>query len=536
MNQSWSQTWQEYKESFINYWQGISRKQKTLIIGTFVFILVALTIFTYVASKPQYIPLYTSELTPKEIGQIKAELDGRGYTNYQLAQNGTTILVPKKDAPDLIVQLAAQGIPQSGSISYEVFSENMTFGATDRQLDVIEREALQNELAMLIKRIDGIKNAEVMVTLPSESVFIRPGEEDQATASIVVEVDYGHSLTNQQIRALYYLVSRSVPKLPIENIVIMDQYSQLLDLQELNENDINLADYERQRKIRQDVERDIQRNLQSMLGTIMGPDKVFVHTFVKLNFDKVTTQESLVQPVDKENNEGIAISVEKVTKTFNGEAAEVGGIIGTGETDVPGYPGGMNGGNSEYEELQNRVNYEINRISREIIQSPYQIEDITINVGVEPPDPNDPDSLTPETQENIRNILSNVVRTALGPEHEQADMSQRITVFPRAFSGKPAQQAESPAQQAVLYGLIAAVVLLLAGGVWIFLQRRKRQKEQEELALQYQNQSQSLGEMLDIKVEETEETITRKKLEKMAKQNPEDFVKLLRSWVNEERE
>ncbi|MFE7493669.1 hypothetical protein ACFU42_02085, partial [Bacillus velezensis] len=33
---------------------------------------------------------------------------------------------------------------------------------------------------------------------------------------------------------------------------------------------------------------------------------------------------------------------------------------------------------------------------------------------------------------------------------------------------------------------------------------------------------------------ETEETVRRKQLEKMAKEKPEDFAKLLRSWLDED--
>lgn len=74
-------------------------------------------------------------------------------------------MVPRKDAASITVELAAQGIPKNGSISYEVFSQNMGFGTSDRQLDVIERDAMQNELRNLLTRIDGVQNAEVMISL-----------------------------------------------------------------------------------------------------------------------------------------------------------------------------------------------------------------------------------------------------------------------------------------------------------------------------------------------------------------------------------
>src|SRR5699024_6920167 len=142
------------------------------------------------------------------------------------------------------------------------FSENMTFGATDRQLDVIEQGAMQTELAEMIKRISGIKHAEVMISLPKDSPFIRSDECEQATASVLVEVAPNPRITQSQIKALYHLVSRSVPNLPLENIVIMDQYSEMLVLRDLQDDEIQLEIYERQRKIKREIEQDIQADLQ----------------------------------------------------------------------------------------------------------------------------------------------------------------------------------------------------------------------------------------------------------------------------------
>ena len=64
------------------------------------------------------------------------------------------------------------------------------------------------------------------------------------------------------------------------------------------------------------------------------------------------------------------------------------GTVGTGETDIPTYPAAGGDGGSESERLEERINYEVNRITKEIAAQPYRVEDLTINVGVEPPDPN----------------------------------------------------------------------------------------------------------------------------------------------------
>ncbi|HJV45269.1 MAG TPA: flagellar basal-body MS-ring/collar protein FliF [Bacillota bacterium] len=532
MNRSWTDQLKQSKENTVEYWKARDTKQKGLIIGTFLFLFVAISTFIFLSSRPQYVPLYSGELTQREAGDIKAELDKQGYKNYQLSDKGTMVLVPKKDAPDLVVSLASKGYPKDNRINYDVFSQNLSFGASDRQYNVLEREAMQNELADVIKRVQGIKNAQVILTIPKDSLFVRQDQDKKATASIMVEVEPGQKLDSQQIRALYTLVSRSVPNLPMENITIMNQYSETLSLQDADSDGTGLDQYDKQRKIRQDVEKDVQENLQRMLGTIMGPDKVIVQTFVKLNFDKVKTEEKKVEPTDKKNN-GIVVSAEKVSKTFHGKGSAPA-TVGTGQADIPQYPGGSgSNGDSDYEELQNRVNYEFNRINTEIVKSPYALDDITINVGVEPPDPKDPKSLTDEVKTNIKNIVSNVARTALGHQNlTQQDIDQRITIFPRNFDGKDnSLQKQKPTTNWMTIGIGAAAGLLVIGGVVWFIVRRRKKAEQQATESLVSPLKKSIPEK---DFPEEQEMSVEGELKKLVKQRPDDFAKVIKTWLHDE--
>ncbi|WP_066321076.1 flagellar basal-body MS-ring/collar protein FliF [Bacillus sp. FJAT-29814] len=526
------------KEKFSQFWKNASKKNKTLYIGTFILLVAILSLTIFFMAKPNLVPLYANPLTQKEIGEIKGVLEKQGVTDYKITNNGTQILVPSEVATDLVVNLAAAGYPKGGPISFSEQTKDLKFGVTDRELDAIEREVIQGQLANLMTKISGVKHAEVMITLPKESVFIRPAEEGKASASIIVDLEPGYELEKKQIKALYHLASKSIPDLPEENIVITDQNGQLLGL--TNSEDAALEgveSYETQRDIKQKIEADIQRSIQQLLGTMLGQDKVLVQTFVKLNFDKVKTQQNLVEPLNEDK--GIAVSVEEVTKSYSGEGAVPGGVGETGEGDVPAYAASGSTGKNDYEEKVNRVNYEVNRITKEMVESPYSIEDLTINVGVEPPNPKNPASLTPETEENIRNILANVVRTAIKDNNNltEADLNNRITVFPREFAGKkdlvPAQADEPTIDSYLNYIWIgaAALALLLGGLVTAALVRRKK-KNELELA----------SEFLEVKKLEEFESGSNKKesvkkeLTELAGKNTEEFVDLLRYWLKEEKE
>jgi flagellar M-ring protein FliF len=520
----------DFKEKYIYFWNSVSKKRRFLFIGAFIAIIVALSLSFFFLSRSTYVPLFTTEMSQKEIGDIKAELDQEGYTDYKLDRNGTTILVPQEDVDHLLVSLASKGLPETGTISFFDMTKDLQFGATDRQLDAMEKEALQGEVADLLRHVEGVKNAAVVITTPQESLFVQPDEKDQASASAVIELEPGYELEPKEIQVLYHLVSKSVPNLPKENIVMTDQGGQGLDLPEQLAG--ALDNYDQQRKIQKEIEADIQKELQQMLGTIMGHNKVLVQAFVRLNFDQVKTREDLVEPAAE--NEGIAVSVEEISKKYSGKDTAAG-VDGTGETDIAGYAGTNPSQENTSDELEKRVNYEVNRITNEIVQSPYKIEDLTINVGVEPPNPEKPASLTQDTRDSIQQILSNVVRTALSsnPALTDQDIQSRITVFSQEFNGK-AEMPEIEEESSILpawawwkYALIGAGGLVLLIVLFTLVRRRKSKEEEDDPFPIFQE-----APVKPVELKEDEKVAIKKQVEQMAMQQPEEFVGLLRNWLS----
>ncbi|MCR6107073.1 flagellar M-ring protein FliF [Salipaludibacillus agaradhaerens] len=520
-----------YKNKTTEFWQSRTKNQKGMLIGSVLLVLTLLLLFMWMGSRTSYVPLY-SNLSVQETGEIKATLDSRGVAN-EVSSDGTTIMVPESMVDDLKVTLAAEGIPNSGRIDYSTFSDNMGFGTTDSEFQLLERAALQTSLEDLIRNIDGVQSSQVMLTMPEESIWLSD-DPNEATASVLLNLQAGYTMDENQIRSMYHLVSRSVPNLPVENIVIMDQMSRYLELDDNSTTGgSSLSVYEQQRAIQRDIEKDIQRDLQQMLGTMMGPDKVLVSVTTDVDFTQENRQEELVEPVDEENMEGIAVSVERITETYEGTDLEDGGVVGTGETDIPGYQGIVGAGQGDYEKIEERINNDVNRISKEIVESPYQIRDIGIQVMVEPPDPEDPLSLSQQSVNDIQQILGQVVRTSINSdvtaEWEEDDINERIYVSAQEFFGKA--EFEEPATGTPFWyyivGALVAVVILLI----FLLVRRNRTDDEEDMVV-----SEQTGYDMTPFDEgpETEEKARRKQLEQLAKDKPEEFSKLVRTWLSED--
>ena len=243
--------------------------------------------------------------------------------------------------------------------------------------------------------------------------------------------------------ALYRLVSKSVPNLPTDNIVMMNQNFEYYDLKDEN-NSIG-TEFVSQQQIKKEIERDIQRQVQNMLGTLMGRDKVVVSVSTDIDFTQENREEKLVTPVDEENMEGIAISAQRINETYTGTTGADGGVPAAQDpTDTLGssYVTGTNG-NGDYEKIDETTNYEINRINKQIVESPYKIRDLGIQVMVEPPTPDDANSLPQNSINDISTILGTIIRTSLpenvnGQPLTDAEVNQKIAVSVQPFNGKTA--------------------------------------------------------------------------------------------------
>src|SRR5699024_2848575 len=228
--------------------------------------------------------------------------------------------------------------------------------------------------------IEGIHEADVMINLPQDSVFVSETDEE-ATASIVIHTQPGYEFKGNQIESLYHLVSKAVPHLPEENIVIRNQYLEYFDNGSYATPGSH-DDYTYQQMVKKDIERDIQRRLQQMLGSMVGMDNVIVSVTTDIDFTEENRVEELVEPVDIDDMEGLPVSIETIQESYSGHPPP-GGVAGTGDEDIPGYEEADDGDEGEYDMTKETINNEYNRIRREIAESPYKIRDLGIQVAID---------------------------------------------------------------------------------------------------------------------------------------------------------
>ncbi|GAA0461226.1 flagellar basal-body MS-ring/collar protein FliF [Alkalibacillus silvisoli] len=525
-----NETIQQYRNQITEFWKSRTNPQKSLIVGGALGVLVILIALTVFATSPKMVPLY-SNLTLEEAGDLREELQSRGVP-HEIEEGGTTILVPENQSDELLVELAAQGIPNSGNIDYSFFSENVSWGMTDEERQIIELDALQTELSNLISNISGISDANVLINRAQESVFVAD-DIGESSASIVINTDYGQTFDDSQVQGLYHLVSRAVPNLDPEDIVIMNQHFEYYDLENSGGGANNT--YAQHKEIRSDIERDIQRRVQQLLGTMMGQDKVVVSVTTDIDFAQENRLEELVEPVDMDTMEGLPVSVDRVTETYTGYDGS--GLV-EGEADVPNLPAVIEDGEevTEYENVRETINNEFNRVRSEIVESPYEVRDLGIQVAVDNTVEEDGEIVQLSeaeqvaVEEDIQSILASIIQTSVPGEAEAVTPADNVSIVFQEFSGAPDFDTPSSPIPTWLYILSALLILIIAILLFLLMRRNKDEVQVEETV-----STEITEDEPDYTLEqvESESDVRRKQLEQMAKDKPEDFAKLLRSWIDE---
>lgn len=501
-------------------------------MSTVAITLLTIVILTMQFSKTEYEVAF-QDLNGEDAAATMTYLDGAGIP-YKLSDDGKSISVPSTNAARARVDVASQGIIQSGSIGFNKMFGTTTsaLGMTENEFNVKYKSALNGEIESLLKLMSNVESARVLVNLPEESLFANSEDQEQASASVVMTFKPGFRPSQDVIDGYFNIVKSSVPNLPIDNITITSDNTILyasnagsgFGAGAASSIQDNLA-------IQRKYESDIEKSVKMFLGTIVGADKVNVLVASKLNFDQVNANETTYSPVDVDNMRGIEISVQDIQESYTGAGDPTSGVAGTGTEAVPTYPGDTTTGQTTSESSNKIVNYQVNQITKQIVQSPYIVKDLTINVAIEPPATG---TLAEQTTDDITDILKNIVSASLadsGITYNDAELTAKVLVMSTAPSTETAP-TDTGISRVLLWSIIGGLAALLAVAIFLVVRRRRKNREEELLE---EMELPTPAEMPSINLDTVSgESQMRKQLESLAKKKPDEFVNLLRTWLADE--
>lgn len=513
-----SKNLQDIKEQSLHYWHKLGQREKWILGGSAVLLLASLIMWSvWWGSKPEYVPLF-SKMDSRDAGEIANKLKDMKIP-FEIGDNGTTLLVPSNDVYKTRLQLATEGLPRGGVKGFEIF-EKSNLTATESQNKVQYLSALQGELTRTIEQLTEVEKARVHIVLPEDSLYKK--NEKSATASVLLKLRSNAQLDKNQMRGVVHLVASSVQGLKTENVTIVDTYGNILyDPAENPANPLSTSYTLTQLDLQKKVQVDLQNSTQSLLHQVFGPNKAAVRVSVELNFDQRTVDNKVFEPVI--DDKGILRSSHETAENFKGKGAQPpGGIPGT-TSNIPGYPT-TDRNESNYEKKDSVRNYEINERNEHLISSPGTIKRLTVAVLID-------SGLSPVQQEGI----SKIVASAVGFNPGRGDV---ITVESMPFSTIMAdsqkQEADllKKAQQEKIW--VMAVVALAVLGAGIFVYRRRQQHIEEPPYLEVSDQVEIGKSEAELNPEEVEKRKTREDVERLAKQKPEEFAQLVKTWLSDD--
>ena len=175
------------------------------------------------------------------------------------------------DRDPALIQIVQSGLMDQ-NIGLEIFDKG-DFTSTKEDKKIRLSRAINGELSRLIRRIDGVDNASVFISIPEQTMFASMQKPVTATVQISLAKD-ATKLDQLKVKAITNLLLGSVTGLTAENIAITDTngntYHSIMDaedemLQRLEENDKYMTS-----KVNQQLDRLIgQGNYVATVSTFL---------------------------------------------------------------------------------------------------------------------------------------------------------------------------------------------------------------------------------------------------------------------------
>ena len=155
---------------------------------------------------------------------VTAALTQGGIASH--IDNGTGALtVAEEDYSRARMLLAGQGLPKAAPGGYAILDQ-LPMGVSRAVEGERLRQARETEIARSIEEIDAVAEARVHLATPEQSVFVR--DNNAPSASVILKLQAGRSLSDAQVASIINLVASSVPGLKPDAVTIVDQLGALL--------------------------------------------------------------------------------------------------------------------------------------------------------------------------------------------------------------------------------------------------------------------------------------------------------------------
>ena len=536
-------------------WQNLSAKSKKLlgIIAGITVVVIAVAVFLLArGQKTEYQTLFSS-LSQGEAQQIVSLLQEQNVPYLYDGKSGA-LKVPSESVDTLRAQLLSKGYPKSG-FAYDMYIGNSGLMTTESDKKQYTLYDLQDRLGATIRLFDGVRDAKVTIAEGSDQTYAIEDENPvQASASVVVTMEEGQSLSEKNAEAIKNLIARSVKGMNFTNVSVFDAGT--MEEVAADAGDSASGSGTSMANLTTTVENNIANNIKRVLGKIYGGENLAVSVKGTLNMAKLiqeNTQYTVPEKTEATDKRGLLSNEEVAGENAGNSGENAAGVAGAdANADTPRYTT-QNGTATTTDNYSNSSAtrewlYNVLKEQKEI--APGVLEDASVAIVI-----NTDDNSIPESD------LINLVADAAGIKRDEA--ADKITIL-RSLNKtavqqtteekKPAEEPKTLLNQFPLWALIGAAVsaFLLILILLILILRGRKKKKLKKLAQEEMENAAALSieqptdEITPVEeVDEDELTAEgkmahgmklKKSIGEFTDQNPQVVAKLIQSWMREEEQ
>jgi flagellar M-ring protein FliF len=439
-------------------WSAFSLNQKVML-GTLAIGMVLAGIFFSQQAQQDYDVLYANLSTPDAAATVAKLKDLK--VPYKLADDGTTIMVPRPQKNDLVLE-TADALNGDKTINLAQIPPIVQGDVQKEWLRKYNTDAI----AQVLKSIRGVKNAQVLVSQPEKSLF---GDElDNASASVMLIVEPGFKLQMEQARTIKNLVAHAVPGLKPDQVELADNTGARLDDPEGNQ--AHDADAKRR-----SLEDDLTKKIVTVLAPVVGRENLVVSVAAHMNFDQSQSRIKRVIPMGgtEENPTGVLLSqqdqVEEYANAGKAGGPAAGGTPGTA-SNIPTYQAsgdtktGTSSGsaNNNYKSTKRTNNYANSEEERTTQFAHGTVERVTVSVVLNK-------ILTSVETAELKDVVANAAGIDLARGDAVDVKGFQFSQSPADLQKAAADAAKSAGDQAFMLQLASTLGGLLLGAGAMFL-------------------------------------------------------------------
>lgn len=534
-------------------------KKIWIIIGVTMAAL-AIGIVIFLNTRP-YAPLIAGA-TNEEAGAVLTWLQEQGVTNYRMEGTGT-VLVPEGQAASLKARLLADQYSQANAAPTGYFEQ---VGALSTQADRLQAKLtdLQGRMERTICQFPGVRSATVNINLGEDRGYVLDSNNVvKASAAVMLTMQNGKTLTNEQANAIRNYVAYSVAGLNIESVSIEDTDGHDYSGQSSGVGSAAASSalkLQLERQIGDDFEKKIHQALDPIYGA--GNVSATVNVEVELG-DKTINDYQVTLPEFAQGGEtggrGIIGKQFYTYQFLTPDEAAVGGVVGTpSNAELPTYvePGDAAAELQGILEEQHQTEYDNSKTQTQMVITAGTISKVTATVGIDAADYPNVDL------ELIRSGVAGAtgIEVPLVLEEgmtAQQYLARQITIINEVFYEEPVPEPEPSGWQALgiplwvviaagagllLFAIVLTIILLVRGK-----KRKKQEAEQravEELlavampqqtadGVQVDENGEPVGaDVMDLHTERSMEL--RQNIRDYVDENMEVAALLIKSWLKED--